>query len=193
MEKRGNENRCLQAAGIMLLFLSLCKSLIHITLMLGQDESILSVEANLFQPAKIRFGRRSQKNGMSPSGGKRIDDVMQFELYSLQLWELCSIRLNRMDQYDQEDRQVSPVTRWTLQKSNYNRASDMAMCECGNRLLKWLMSPKSQVMFASAFSWIGVFCVFLAFIVFTLRPLCWIYEYACNLKHESIGWDLQCV
>ena len=48
----------------MLLFLSLCKSLIHITLMLGQDESILSVEANLFQPAKIRFGRRSEKNGM---------------------------------------------------------------------------------------------------------------------------------
>ena len=32
-------------------------------------------------------------------------------------------------------------------------------------------SPKSQVMFASAFSWIGDFFVFLAFIVFKLRPL----------------------
>ena len=35
-------------------------------------------------------------------------------------------------------------------------------------------------MFASAFSWIGDFFVFLAFILFTLRPLCWIYEYAWN-------------
>ena len=52
----------------------------------------------------------------------------------------------------------------------------MWSCVCVNRLLKRLMSPspKSQVMFASAFSWIVDFFVFLAFIVFTLRPLCWI-------------------
>ena len=44
---------------------------------------------------------------------------------------------------------------------------------CVNRLLERLMSPsqKSQVMFASAFSPIGDFFVFLAFIVFNLRPL----------------------
>ena len=56
------------------------------------------------------------------------------------------------------------------------------MCVCGNRLLERLMSPssKSQVMFTSAFSWIGDFFVFLAFILFTLWPLCWICEYACN-------------
>ena len=73
-------------------------------------------------------------------------------------------------------------------KSNYNRANDLAGCltvwPCGNRLLKPLMSssPKSQVMFASTFSWIGdIFRIlFLAFILFTLGPLCWIYEYACN-------------
>ena len=47
--------------------------------------------------------------------------------------------------------------------SNYNRANDVTVwpcgCVCGIRLLKWLISPspKSQVMFASAFSWIGDF------------------------------------
>ena len=57
----------------------------------------------------------------------------------------------------------------------------MVMCVAvrvyGNRLLKRLMwlSPKSQVMFASAFSWIGDLVVFLAFIFFMLLPLCWIY------------------
>ena len=35
-------------------------------------------------------------------------------------------------------------------------------------------------MFASAFSWIGDFFVFLAFILFTLQPLCWIYEHAAD-------------
>ena len=52
--------------------------------------------------------------------------------------------------------------------SNYNRASNvggwLAGRMCGNQLLERLMSPspKSHVMFASAFSWIGDF-----FIVFT--------------------------
>ena len=36
--------------------------------------------------------------------------------------------------------------------SNYNRANGLAVCACGNRLIERLMSPKSQVMFASAFS-----------------------------------------
>ena len=38
--------------------------------------------------------------------------------------------------------------------SNYNRANDASGRVCGNRLLKRLMSPspKSQVMFVSAFS-----------------------------------------
>ena len=46
-------------------------------------------------------------------------------------------------------------------------------CMCGNRPLERLLSPspKSQVMFESAFSWIDDFAVFLAFIRFTLRPL----------------------
>ena len=62
-------------------------------------------------------------------------------------------------------------------------------CVCGNRLLERLMSPSpnSQVMFASAVSWIGDFFVFWAVIVFfKLRPLCWIYEYACN-EHAADG------
>ena len=72
------------------------------------------------------------------------------------------------------------------QASNYNRANYVAVCVagsvCGNQLLERLMtrSPKSQVMFASTFSWISDFFVLLAFILFTLWPLCWIYEYACN-------------
>ena len=35
----------------------------------------------------------------------------------------------------------------------------MAVCPCGNQLLKWLMSPppKSQVMFGSAFSFCRIF------------------------------------
>ena len=53
---------------------------------------------------------------------------------------------------------------------NYNRANDVAgwPCVCGNQLPERLMSPsqKSQVMFASAFSRIDDFFVFLAFIVF---------------------------
>ena len=73
--------------------------------------------------------------------------------------------------------------------SNYNRANDVAVwpCVCGKRLLERLMppSPKSPVMFASAFSSVIVF-VFLAFIVFTLRPLCWIYEYACELMQLTV-------
>ena len=46
---------------------------------------------------------------------------------------------------------------------------ELAMCVYVNRLLERLMSPspKSQVMFAHAFSRIGNFVVFLAFIVFT--------------------------
>ena len=38
--------------------------------------------------------------------------------------------------------------------SDYNRASDVAVRVCGNQVLERLMSPspKSQVMFASAFS-----------------------------------------
>ena len=37
--------------------------------------------------------------------------------------------------------------------------------------------------------------VFLAFILFTLRPLCWIYEYACNERMQptvvvEAGWTL---
>ena len=64
--------------------------------------------------------------------------------------------------------------------SNYNRANDVCVRVCGNRLLERPISPKSQVMFVSAFSWIGDFFVFLAFILFTLWSLCWIYEYACN-------------
>ena len=53
----------------------------------------------------------------------------------------------------------------------------LAVCVCGNRLIERLMSlsPNSQVMFASAFSWISDFFVFLAFIVFKLRPLCFEY------------------
>ena len=46
-----------------------------------------------------------------------------------------------------------------MNTSNYNRANDVCGRVCGNRLLKRLMapSPKSQVMFASAFSWISDF------------------------------------
>ena len=49
----------------------------------------------------------------------------------------------------------------------------VCMYVCGKWLLERLMtpSPKSQVMFASAFSWIGDFLVFLPFIPFTQRPL----------------------
>ena len=64
----------------------------------------------------------------------------------------------------------------------------MCACVCGNRLLERPMSPspKSQVMFASAFSWIGdFFLVFLAFKLVTLRPLCSIYEYACYERNRD--------
>ena len=63
-------------------------------------------------------------------------------------------------------------------ESNYNRANDVAVwpCQrvCGNRLLKRLMSPspKSQVMFGPYSHESVIFFVFLAFLVFTLRPLC---------------------
>ena len=65
--------------------------------------------------------------------------------------------------------------------STYNRASDVCMYVCmyvciyvciyvshvlDTKLLERLMSPKSQVMFASAFSWIGDFFEFLGFIFF---------------------------
>ena len=68
----------------------------------------------------------------------------------------------------------------------------LSACACVNRLLERLMSPspKSQVMFASAFSWIGDFYVFLAFIVCKLRPLCWIYEYACHTLRRPV-WRKQ--
>ena len=42
---------------------------------------------------------------------------------------------------------------YKVRSSNYNRASDACVCVCVNRLLERLMSPspKSQVMFVSAF------------------------------------------
>ena len=85
--------------------------------------------------------------------------------------------------------QSSLIVLLSLWLSNYNRANDVAVLPsvrvCGNRLLERLMSPspKSQVMFASAFSWICDFFVFLAFIVVTLRPFCWVYEYAWICTH----------
>ena len=42
------------------------------------------------------------------------------------------------------------------------------------KLLERLMSPKSQVMFASAFSWIGDFFEFLGFLFFKLWRVWWI-------------------
>ena len=53
---------------------------------------------------------------------------------------------------------VGPGTlSYSSSSSNYNHLAvcvAVCACVCGNRLLKWLMSPspKSQVMFASAFS-----------------------------------------
>ena len=50
------------------------------------------------------------------------------------------------------------LSKYVLLQSNYNRGSDLAGWlagrVCGNQLLEWLMSPspKSQDMFASAFS-----------------------------------------
>ena len=80
--------------------------------------------------------------------------------------------------YSAESWQIDCALEFDI-SSNYNRANEYV---CGNWLLYRLMAPsqRSQVVFASAFSWIGDFFVFLAFIVYTLWPLCWIYEYACN-------------
>ena len=49
-------------------------------------------------------------------------------------------------------------------------------------------SPKSQVMFASAFSGIGDFFRILGIRSFYVRPLCCIYEYACH-EHGADGGD----
>ena len=67
---------------------------------------------------------------------------------------------------------------FSRETSTYNQASNVCMCVCmyvshvlDRKLLQRLMSPspKSQVMFASAFSWIGdFFFEFLGFIFFKL-------------------------
>ena len=64
--------------------------------------------------------------------------------------------------FDLENDEKPPtktVSVYLYLKSSYNRASHVAGRVYGNRLLKRLISPppKSQVMFASAFSWISDF------------------------------------
>ena len=78
---------------------------------------------------------------------------------------------------------VHNIAQYLCGSSTYNRASDVYMYVCmyvshvlDRKLLERLMSPspKSQVMFASAFSWIGDFFEFLGFIFFKLWRVWWI-------------------
>ena len=74
---------------------------------------------------------------------------------------------------------------------NYNRVNDVCGRVCGNRLPKRLLSPspKSQVMFASVFSWIGDF-----FRIFGISLIVHFVIHAWNLvsatkPHENVFQD----
>ena len=65
------------------------------------------------------------------------------------------------------------------------RVETRCRCEhvCGNRLLYngWCHRHQNRRLCSRPHSHESViFFIFLSFIVFTLRPLCWIYEHACN-------------
>ena len=110
-----------------------------------------------------KTGRRRQE---TEEGGKD---------YQMRRWKSCGQHLTPDSDKGKRGRERFKMA---LQ-STYNRASDVCMYVShvlDRKLLERLMSPspKSQVMFAPAFSWIGDFFEFLGFIFFKLWRIWWI-------------------
>ena len=74
-------------------------------------------------------------------------------------------------------------------QSSYNRANDMAGRVATDSYNGWCHRHQNRRLCSRPHSHKSViFFVFLAFILFTLRPLCWIYEYACNELMQRWLW-----